>query len=135
MDSGSAESTIRGAGLVPNTTFGGSGCNPFTVISQNPAGGTLPPGSSVTIQVCPNAVVPNVIGMDKNAASGELSNAGLGVSIVSNCDGTKPDGQVWATEPGPGSSVSPGTTVTVYAYQGCSSGPGGGGDDGGGKLD
>jgi hypothetical protein len=121
MDSGSAESTIRGARLVPNTTFGGSNCNPFYVVSQNPASGTtLSPGSSVIIQVCPQVVVPNVIGMDKNAASGALSNVGLDVSVVGSCDGTKPDGQVWATEPGPGSTVSPGITVTVYFYEGCS---------------
>jgi hypothetical protein len=130
-DSGSAEQAIRDARLVPNTTFGGSNCNPFYVVSQNPPGGSSATlGSIVTIQVCPQVIVPNVIDMDKNEASGVLSNAGLGVSLVSNCDGTKPDGQVWATEPGPDSSVSPGTTVTVYHYKGCSDEPGGGNGNG-----
>jgi beta-lactam-binding protein with PASTA domain len=119
-DSGSAEAAIYGSGLVANTTFGGTGCTPYMVNWQDPAAGTqVSTGSSVTIQVCPGIVVPNVIGMDKNAASGTLSNAGLGVSLVSTCDGDKPDGQVWSTAPGPGSSVSPGTVVTVNYYTGC----------------
>jgi hypothetical protein len=123
-DSGSAESTLSASGLVANTTFGGTGCNPYMVVSQDPAAGTqLSRGASVTIQVCPGVVVPNVVGMDKDAASATLSNAGLVPSLVSHCDGNEPDGQVWSTNPGGGSSVGPGTVVTVHYFTGCGTGP------------
>jgi serine/threonine-protein kinase len=51
-----AQSAVTGAGLVPNTTSGGTcgaGATSGSVVSQNPASGTqVNPGTGVTIAVC-----------------------------------------------------------------------------------
>lgn len=131
MDSGAAEGEITARGLAPQVVFGGSNCQIYAVVGQEPAAGSaVARGSGVTLTVCPAVTVPDVRGINKDTAAGTLQSAGLTpVFAEKTCDGSKPSGQVWTTEPGAGAAVSPGTTVTVFFYEGC----GGGGSSGGGS--
>ncbi|HEY0387078.1 MAG TPA: Stk1 family PASTA domain-containing Ser/Thr kinase [Gaiellales bacterium] len=90
------------------------------VFAQSPnAGDQAPQGSTVTLQVStgPSQVqVPDVTNSDYPSARKQLRDAGLKAS-PSAClppDASTPDGTVVATDPPPGSSVDPHSTVTVY---------------------
>jgi beta-lactam-binding protein with PASTA domain len=121
MDSGDAKVEITARGLAPQVVFGGSNCQIYAVVGQEPAAGSaVARGSGVTLTVCPAVTVPDVRGINKDTAAGTLQSAGLTpVFAEKTCDGSKPSGQVWTTEPGAGAAVSPGTTVTVFFYEGC----------------
>ncbi len=81
--------------------------------------------------------IPDVLGMSVSEARSRLEAAGfdvnVGSSVTSDSYGR---GQVAQTSPGPGSSVEPGTTVTIHVSKGGSPfpppfPPGGGGGGGG----
>ncbi len=113
-----ARNAIRARGFAIAENWRASQCDtPFYVIAQTPAGGqTYNEGGTVTISICPQVVVPNVIGMQRDAAAVTLRNAGLRVGVVEEPNRSMPEGQVWATSPGPGSSVGPGTVVIIRVY-------------------
>lgn len=124
--SNDAQNTIAQKGLVASIVLDGTAaCSKYTVVDQNPAEGTpATSGSIVTIYVCPGIVVPYVIDEDKSTAISKLSNVGLNVATVEDCDGDDAKlGKVWTTVPGPGSEVDPGSTVTIRYYVGCSNTP------------
>jgi serine/threonine-protein kinase len=91
---------------------------PGTVISQNPAGGSLiPMGSTVDLNVARPAVqlkVPNVVGDGSAEAGAALGAAGFNVTII-NQTVTNPAqvDHVIAQNPKPGKKVKRGTTVTL----------------------
>lgn len=124
MVSSDAEATLRSAGFsqVRIEFTQQAGCTLYTVTSQYPAAGIQYDANDiVTMNVCQGVIVPNVIGMNKDEASATLSAQGFGVVEQHECDGSKPDGQVRAIDPGPYSEVSPGSTVTVIYWMGCGS--------------
>jgi serine/threonine-protein kinase len=127
MISGDADNTISAAGLVYQMQWGGTNCARYTVVEQSPpAGSKVAAGSAVTVYVCQPVTVPSVVGMDKSTAYSTLQSAGLRPTYAERtCDGNKPGGQVWATEPGPGAEVNPGSAVTIFYYEGCGGGTGG----------
>lgn len=131
---GDANNAIAGAGFAPQVVYEGTNCTPYFVVGQSPAAGThAHPGSTVTVVVCPALTIPDVRGQDKGSAANILHSAGLTpVYAEATCDGSQPSGAVWATEPGAGSEVSQGASVTIFFYEGCGDGGGGGGDGGGG---
>ena len=90
--------------------------------------------------------VPDVTGMDPWQARATLEAAGFGVNTGPSVSSPYPKGTVARTSPGGGSSVEPGTTVTIYISRGerttpfpppgepPSSPPTGGGGGGGGPT-
>jgi serine/threonine-protein kinase len=85
------------------------------VISQDPPKGTdLQPGNTVTIVVSkgpPAFPMPDVSGMDKNAAVARLTDLGLAVDVVIvRAPGTK----VVYQDPAVGATVHPGDVVHIY---------------------
>jgi eukaryotic-like serine/threonine-protein kinase len=88
-----------------------------TVVRQNPAGGTqLLPGSTVVIYVSGGgSQVPDVRNNTAATARQILQNDGFQVNTVTATGppGTLP-GLVFNQSPSPGSSASPGSTVTIY---------------------
>lgn len=85
------------------------------VINSNPVPGTsVDVGSTVTLIVSKGQVeVPNVVGMDVDAATDALEDAGLKVNVQNDAAGTAPDGQVTSQSRASGSLVPPDTAVTI----------------------
>ncbi|HMT04384.1 MAG: PASTA domain-containing protein [Solirubrobacterales bacterium] len=91
------------------------------VISTDPAGGEMARrGSSVTVTVSSGVEqvkVPPVVGQTLNAAKQQLSAVGLDFSS-SEESSSRPAGEVLTQSPDAGSSVDPGTTVTLTVSSG-----------------
>jgi eukaryotic-like serine/threonine-protein kinase len=99
------------------------------VFSQSPsAGQEQPQGSTVTLQVSTGPAqvqVPDVTNTDYPTARKQLHDAGL-KPLASAClpnDASTPDGTVVATDPPPGTSVDPHSSVTVYVADSTSTTP------------
>jgi len=90
-------------------------------IGSEPAAGTqLSAGQVVTVVVSrgTNRVeVPDVTGLDDQAALAALQNAGLAGVLVQR-DSTEPEGTVLNQSPGPGKLVARGFQVTIFASTG-----------------
>ena len=93
---------------------------PGQVVEQNPAGGTAPSGSTVTIVVATgtavqNVNVPNVVGKKQGQAEAELQNAGFNVAVVEQPSQAQP-GEVISQAP---TGTAPeGSTITIYVSAG-----------------
>jgi serine/threonine protein kinase len=91
------------------------------VIGTSPPAGTqLSTLQPVTLQVSRGAntvLVPNVVGLNDQAALSALSNAGLSGTEVQK-DSTEPQGKVLSQSPGAGKRVGRGTQVTIFASTG-----------------
>jgi eukaryotic-like serine/threonine-protein kinase len=90
-------------------------------IGTEPAAGTqLSTAQAVTLLISRGAntiTVPNVVGLDDQAALAALSNAGLsGVEVQR--DSTEPQGKVLNQSPAAGKQVARGSQVTVFASTG-----------------
>ena len=95
------------------------------MVSQNPSGGTAPPGSTVTITVSGGAVpVPSVVGDSQQTASQILTTAGFAVSVQ---PGSGPaqyaNGTVFSQQPAATSTAAKGSTVTIFVQNGASPSP------------
>jgi serine/threonine-protein kinase len=96
---------------------------PGFVVAQSPCAGCLATGgSNVTLQVANGRApvsVPNVLGLDEEAARQALDDAGFAVRSVVQAEppgtdaGTR-QGKVWKQAPVAGSAVQAGTTVTIW---------------------
>jgi eukaryotic-like serine/threonine-protein kinase len=97
------------------------------VIRTEPgAGATAPEGSTVTIVVSTGASrvsVPDVVGNTQSAAEQAISGAGLSVSVQKVASTPAGKGLVSGQSPGGGSSVGPGSTVTIQVGDGSLAGP------------
>ena len=92
------------------------------IFQQYPdAGTTIGSGDTVTIYVCTGAEsfeLPDVTDMDYNQASDKLRNLGLSVYLEFENSDTISKDHVIRTDPESGSSVTEGTTITIYASEG-----------------
>jgi beta-lactam-binding protein with PASTA domain len=93
-----------------------------TVVRQSPgAGARVREGQTVTLTVStgPTKVeVPDVVGLDEQAARHELEGAGFEVTVVDEpTENVDEDGVVLAQNPAGGSSRSEGSTVTITVAQ------------------
>lgn len=114
-----AELTITGHGLsVLVRTEESTEVEPGIVMSSNPAAGeSVREGEAVTIVVAKepeetDVTVPDLVGASKDAAEAQLRELGLAVQNQSE-HSQEPAGTVLRTEPGAGTEVAPGTTVTI----------------------
>jgi eukaryotic-like serine/threonine-protein kinase len=112
-----AQNAVSGKGLSPHVRTNPNSTQPQgTVIKQNPLAGTsVKPGSSVTLVVSGGGVkVPNEIGQSLQVAQGTLQGFGLNTTVnyVPATGGTTP-GTVVGMDPGPGSVVPKGTSITL----------------------
>ncbi|MDP9019949.1 MAG: Stk1 family PASTA domain-containing Ser/Thr kinase [Actinomycetota bacterium] len=117
-----ARRILRDADLVPDARDEErGGVAPGTVLSQEPrAGEDVPPGSTVVITVAtpvPTVPVPDVIGRNVAEATSILSNAGFRTQVREQ-EANNPRGEVIGSEPGPGTQVDPGSTVTIVVSTG-----------------
>jgi eukaryotic-like serine/threonine-protein kinase len=90
-----------------------------TVARQSPPAGTLAAkGSQVTIYISGGgSPVPRVVGDSQQGATQQLENDGFAVNVVmstgAGAQGFSP-GTVWKTDPGPGTVLSQGSSVTIF---------------------
>jgi eukaryotic-like serine/threonine-protein kinase len=111
----SATSALEGAGFkVAVKTASSSSVAQGNVVSQTPGGGvTAVPGTTVTITVSSGAAqvkVPDVNGLSRSAASDAIVNVGLKVQTTGSVSTTA---TVNGQSPNAGTSVDPGSTVTI----------------------
>ncbi|WP_402463752.1 transglycosylase domain-containing protein [Isoptericola aurantiacus] len=133
-----AEQQLRRVGLSVSFTEQSSDRPAGEVIGMDPGAGTeVEPGSTVTLVLSSGpeetqepepetTTVPSVEGQQRVAAEAQIRAAGLDVS-VSEQDSDQPRGQVLSTDPGGGSSVEAGSTVTMVVSNGSGTGNGSGG--------
>ncbi len=126
MTEDEAIEAIEDAGLVPergdSVSALDTGCTEDRVAEQDPTHdvGTVPPGSTVTYRMCvgPEAFnMPNVVGWTESAATTELEERGLEVTVEER-DSSELQGQVVETDPEAGSLVEEGDEVTIYVSLG-----------------
>ncbi len=91
------------------------------VIGTTPAAGTqlstLQPVTLLVSRGANTVLVPNVVGLNDQAALAALSNAGLSGTEVQK-DSTEPQGKVLSQSPGAGKRVGRGSQVTIFASTG-----------------
>jgi eukaryotic-like serine/threonine-protein kinase len=87
------------------------------IFYQDPAQGeSIEPGSSVivTVSLGPEQVeVPDVFGLDLATAQQSVADAGFYYTLV-KVENNAPEGTAISTEPGAGTLLEPGATVTIY---------------------
>ena len=128
QDENTAKSTLSGQGLnVTVTTDYSDSVAKGCVISQDPAGGTkVDDGTSVNLVVslgpkpAEKVSVPDVREVSESSARQMLSSAGLTTAGQSQYqyDAFVPEGYVIGCNPGIGTSVEKGTTVTLIVSKG-----------------
>jgi serine/threonine-protein kinase len=92
-----------------------------TVVSQQPSGGELVPGSKVGIVLSlgPRPVaVPEVTGSSKQEAAQKLKAAGLRASFTEDYSNSAAKGQIVSTTPGGGTTADEGSVVSVVVSKG-----------------
>jgi beta-lactam-binding protein with PASTA domain/predicted Ser/Thr protein kinase len=114
-----AVSTLTNAGLEANVFSVHSNKPPNTVTGQDPQPGTqVVKGSRVRINISSGPApvsVPNVVGLQYDAAAAQLQNAGFGVRRT-DVESDKPKGQVVAQEPS--GTAAPNSTITLSVSKG-----------------
>jgi serine/threonine-protein kinase len=122
LDQDAAERALEDKDLVPVVQKEQSSQPEGTVIRQNPGAGTnVSAGDRVTITVSegPGAVsVPDVVGLTRGDARGELQSAGFKVEVKTQpSDDPADDDIVLDQRPGHGTQLKKGRTVVVYVGQ------------------
>jgi beta-lactam-binding protein with PASTA domain len=123
---GAATSAITGAGLTVGTitTMASATVPAGSVISQDPMAGTsVPAGSSVSLVVSSGSTaliaVPNVVGQTRGAATSAINVARLTVGkITLMASATVPAGSVISQDPAAGTSVPPGSPISLVVSSG-----------------
>jgi len=114
-----AESQVMAQHLVPSLAYQpSSGVAKGLVIKSNPAKGNVVAANTVvTLYVSTGAApvtVPNVEGKQENAAQTLLQNDGFQVMVKTDTTSTEPSGTVVNQSPVGGTSIAPGSKVTIF---------------------
>jgi serine/threonine-protein kinase len=111
----SASAALAAVGFVPSQNNEYSPTAPTgSVIGTDPAGGPLPYGSKVTVDISLGpqpVIIPDVVGQSVTAATAALTALGLKVAGPYGPPGST---TVLSLDPAAGSSEPPGTTVNIY---------------------
>jgi beta-lactam-binding protein with PASTA domain/tRNA A-37 threonylcarbamoyl transferase component Bud32 len=124
LDRQAAEDAIRTAGFTVGKVTERSDENApeGRVLDFSPKGGLAPTGSAIDLTVSSGPaprVVPDVTGAkDFDAAAALLSAQGLKAARGEDYSDTVPEGAIVSSNPGAGSSVARGSTVTVVVSKG-----------------
>jgi serine/threonine-protein kinase len=116
------EKALRDKGFSTDSTFERSDKQQGEIIGQDPSGGTqAKKGSTVHLTVSGGpgqASVPSVKGLGRRAAAKEVTKAGFKVSETEQPDDTVPHDHVIDTQPGAGTPLDRGSTVTLLVSTG-----------------
>jgi beta-lactam-binding protein with PASTA domain/predicted Ser/Thr protein kinase len=117
-----ARKRLENAGFKVNTQeqFSKSVPRGLVIGTSPPAGTQLSTAQAVTLLISRGAntvTVPNVVGLNDQAALAALGNAGLSGTEVQR-DSTEPQGKVLSQSPAAGKQVARGSQVTIFASTG-----------------
>ncbi|MGF0114952.1 PASTA domain-containing protein [Promicromonospora sp. Marseille-Q5078] len=136
-DEGAAQQVVKDAGLDPEVVEQASSEVPAgVVLATDPGAGTsVEAGSAVTLVVSsgPEQVEVPDVGDDLEAAQQILADSGLDWTVSEETSDEVPAGVVLATDPGAGTSLAAGSTVTIFVSTGPGTGDGTGDGSGDGK--
>jgi serine/threonine-protein kinase len=115
QDRATARTTLEGAGLVPTFEEKESDQPKGQVVETRPAAGEqVPEGTKVTVLYSDGPEkVPDVVGMDEDAAKQALQQAGFEVFVTTSNDTEEPKGTVIKQNPPGGTEEPEGTSVTI----------------------
>lgn len=92
-----------------------------SVLSQRPAGGTLPRGSEIRLVISrgpPPVAVPDVAGKTQETATAQLRGAAFAVSATTDFSDTMERGHVISSSPAAGVAAPYGSAITIVVSQG-----------------
>jgi beta-lactam-binding protein with PASTA domain len=116
-----AELTKRGLTNITVTPDYRADVDPGTVMSTTPAAFLKATKSDPIVLVVaadPHVTMPNVVGLDQAAATGQLHGLGLEVAVQTASSKSAPLGQVLKSNPGDGETLTRGDTVTLTVSSG-----------------
>ena len=113
MDVTSAVAALTQAGFAYTLQYAQQSSDNGTIVAQNPPGGQTPQGSRVTLTLSVPGEVPDTDGMTRERAAETLANAGYSVGRWEYTTSLGEGGRVIGTQPGAGSPLAPGSSVTV----------------------
>jgi eukaryotic-like serine/threonine-protein kinase len=118
-----AQAQVQNAGFTPNLIYRADSHRSGTVIAQDPLGGTrADQAATVTLTVSQgpgNTTVPSVSFLSKHAARQAIGQAQLKIGRVqSENSDTIPTGDATRTDPGSGTSLPVGSSVTLFVSSG-----------------
>ncbi|MBV8196533.1 MAG: Stk1 family PASTA domain-containing Ser/Thr kinase [Candidatus Eremiobacteraeota bacterium] len=113
QDYATARAMLAQAGFNIAVRYAQQSVNNGNIVAQAPSAGPQPQGTTVTITLSVNGEVPDTGGMTPTAAIAVLSSYGYSVSRWDYTTSVGAGGRVVGTEPGAGSALTPGSSVTV----------------------
>ena len=113
VDYATALSALTGAGFRVAVKYSKQGALNGRIVDEDPRGGALPPGSTVTVTLSVSGEVPDTEGMTLAAARAALEAGGYNVGDVQHTLSEGADGKVVRTQPEVGTVLEPGSTVNV----------------------
>ncbi len=114
MQYGNAIAQLNGAGLTAAVKFSTQTDSNGLIVAEDPPGGTsIPAGSTVTITLSVSGEVPDTEGMSLSDAQATLLQYGYRVNRITYTTSEGADGKVVRTDPGAGTTLDPGSSVTL----------------------
>jgi eukaryotic-like serine/threonine-protein kinase len=108
-----ARQTLTQAGFQVAVTYAQQSTNNGSIVAQDPLAGQVAAGSTVTITLSVSGEVPDTDGMTVDAAEKLLESYGYKVARRQYTTAVGAGGKVIGTDPGAGTALSPGSSVTV----------------------
>lgn len=109
----SAISTLTGAGFRVAVKYAKQGAANGKIVDEDPHGGSLPSGSTVTVTLSVPGEVPDTEGMTLDGAKAALEASGYTIGDVQYTTVEGAGGRVVRTTPEVGTVLNPGASVTV----------------------
>ncbi|MHB8177702.1 MAG: Stk1 family PASTA domain-containing Ser/Thr kinase [Vulcanimicrobiaceae bacterium] len=110
----SALGALSAAGFVPDVTYSVQADENGTIVGETPAGGTqAPTGSTVGVVLSVPGAVPDTEGMSVADAQARLQAAGYTPGPLQYTTKVGADGKVVGTDPEVGTTLAPGSAVTL----------------------
>jgi eukaryotic-like serine/threonine-protein kinase len=112
-DYDSARAALTQAGFQIAIQYAQQSTNNGTIVGETPSSGDLAQGSTVTLILSVSGEVPDTVGLTPVAATKLLRSYGYSVGTTQFTTSVGADGKVIETEPGAGSALGPGSSVTL----------------------
>ncbi|HEV3091240.1 MAG TPA: Stk1 family PASTA domain-containing Ser/Thr kinase [Candidatus Cybelea sp.] len=113
LDLTSARETLLQAGFQYDVRYAQQSTNNGTIVAQDPPAGQSPQGATVAITLSVSGEVPDTDGMTREQAVKTLSDDGYQVAKWEYTTSLGTGGRVVGTYPAAGTSLAPGSSVTV----------------------
>jgi eukaryotic-like serine/threonine-protein kinase len=113
QDYASAQKSLTQAGFNVSVRYATQSTNNGTIVAQDPPAGQVPQGSQVTVTLSVSGEVPDTDGLTRESALQTLEADGYSVSRWDYTTSAGSPGKVVGTEPPVGTTLTPGSSVSV----------------------